>query len=74
MALPPQLNRSWRYLFTQAFGEGNKSVRQFNVTAARAACLNRLWELSPRATSERDDILLALEDLRILGESCKRDS
>ena len=65
----------WRDFYSEAFREcGGNALRRLRVAVAITACLGRLLEISPRASSEREQITFALEDLQILRSVYKKYS
>jgi hypothetical protein len=60
-------SKLWRDFYSSAFHEyGDKTIGQLKVAVAITACLWRLLEIIPERSSEREEILIAIDDLRIL--------
>lgn len=57
----------WRDFYSSAFCEcSDKTIAQLKVAVAITACLCRLLEIAPGESSERTEISIALDDLKIL--------
>ena len=57
----------WRRSYNNALhGCGNKTDRERKADLAICACVQRLSEITPKDTLEREEISTALGDLRLL--------
>jgi hypothetical protein len=57
----------WRRSYNNALHAcGNKTDLERKADLAICACVQRLWEITPKDTSERREINTALSDLRLL--------
>jgi len=57
----------WRRSYNNALhGCGNKTDHVRRADLAICACVQRLWEITPKDTSERGEINTALSELRRL--------
>jgi hypothetical protein len=57
----------WRRSYKNALHVcGNKTDQRRKADLAICACVQRLWEITPKDTSERGEINTALSDLRLL--------
>jgi hypothetical protein len=63
----------WSDLYSAAFREsGDNTIRQLKASVAITACIRRLLEISQESSSEREQISIALEDLRILANLSRK--
>jgi len=63
--IPP---KQWRDFYTAVLrANGDVVLRQLQVSVAMTLCISRLLEISPQRSSEREEIAISLNDLRILG-------
>jgi len=63
----------WRRSYNNALhGCGNKTNQERTADLAICACVQRLSEITPKDTSEREEISTALSDLRLLTILYKR--
>jgi hypothetical protein len=63
----------WRDFCRAAFrADGDITIRQLKASVAITVCVRRLFEISPEASSEREQISIALDDLKILGNLCRK--
>ena len=61
--------KRWRYFYRAALrARGDSSLRQLKVSVAVTACVRRLLEISPEGSLEREQISVALRDLKILRD------
>ena len=59
--------KRWRDFYNDALHEsGDPAVRQFKVELAISVCLYRQIETATEGSSDRQEILIALDDLKIL--------
>jgi hypothetical protein len=57
----------WRRSYNNALRAcGNETDQERKADLAICACVQRLWEITPKDTSERREINTALSDLRLL--------
>jgi hypothetical protein len=63
MAAPTRWRRSYNNALHAC---GNKNDQKRKADLAICACVQRLWEITPKDTSERREINTALSDLRLL--------
>jgi hypothetical protein len=60
--------KQWRDFYTAAFrANGDVFIRRLQVSIAMSLCISRLLEISPKRSSEREEIAVSLNDLKILG-------
>jgi hypothetical protein len=65
--------KQWRDFYAAALrGHGDSLFRQLQVSVAMTLCMGRLLEIFPKRSSEREQIEIALDDLRILGGLYKK--
>jgi|HubBroStandDraft_6_1064221.scaffolds.fasta_scaffold666776_1 hypothetical protein len=63
----------WRHFYAAAFLEhGDNTLRQLKISIAITVCVRRLLEISPEGRSEREQISIALDDLKIHGGLCRK--
>jgi len=63
----------WSDFYSAAFREsGDNTIRQLKASIAITACICRLLEISQEPSSEREQISIALDDLKILGSLCRK--
>ena len=69
MSRPTDLKpKRWRDFYSDAFREGGDGMLwHLKVSIAITVCLNRLLEIPAEAVSERKEISVALDDLKILS-------
>jgi hypothetical protein len=57
----------WRDFYSRALREcGDKNLRQFLIVEAMTVCIRRQLDTAPEGASEREEIAIALNDLKIL--------
>jgi hypothetical protein len=60
--------KQWRDFYTAALrANGDVVLRQLQVSVAMTLCISRLLEISPERSSEREELSISLNDLKILG-------
>ena len=60
--------KQWRDFYAAALRvNGDVVLRQLQVSVAMTLCISRLLEISPKRSSEREEISISLNDLKILG-------
>jgi hypothetical protein len=58
----------WRARYGDALHEhGDGAFRRLKIAIAISACVSRLLQVAPEATLEREEISIALDDLKILS-------
>jgi hypothetical protein len=63
----------WREFYNAALHDsGDRAIRQSKVHLAISICHWRLIELAPDPSSERDEISIALDDLKIIRDLDKK--
>ena len=75
MSVPAIQPNLWRNFYNGAFCEtGDKTARLVKVNPSTSICLRRLTAFSREGSSECENILTALDDLKILKSLQTRDS
>ena len=65
--------KHWRDFYTAAFrSDGDVFIRLLQVSVAISLCISRLLEISQKRSSEREEIAVSLNDLKILGALCRK--
>ena len=60
--------KQWRDFYTGALrANGDVVLRQLQVSVAMTLCISRLLEICPERSSEREELFISLNDLKILG-------
>jgi hypothetical protein len=63
----PNQPKQWRDLYNSALREcGDWSLRNLKADIAMSVCVQRLSEIAPEPSLERQEIRVALDDLKIL--------